>query len=72
MSTITLSNEAILELHAEDLEAIRQEHGLLAAVEAANRLIELTDGEVGPDGVYYPRRPQEGGGIHGLRELASN
>jgi hypothetical protein len=34
---------------------------LPAAVEAANRLIDLEEGEVGPDGCYYPLRPPDGG-----------
>jgi hypothetical protein len=52
MSTTTLSNESILKAHAEGLALIRHELGLEAAVHWANRLIELREGEVGPDGVY--------------------
>jgi hypothetical protein len=60
MSTITLSNESILELHASDLEAIRQEHGDQAAIMAANRLIDAREGAVAADGCYYPRRLPNG------------
>jgi hypothetical protein len=48
--TITTSNESILEEHAEELAAIRQQQSLAAAVEAANRLIDLQEGEVAADG----------------------
>jgi hypothetical protein len=61
MSTVTLSNESILIQHAEDLDRVRQERGLPLAIAAANRLIDRTEGEVGPDGVYYPRREKDSG-----------
>jgi hypothetical protein len=63
MSTATTkpSNEAILEQFAEDLEAIRREHGDQFAIRYANCLIDTWEGAVAADGEYYPRRLAEGG-----------
>jgi hypothetical protein len=60
MSTITHSNEAILEQFADDLEAIRLEHGGQFAIRYANCLIDTKEGMVAGDGVYYPRREPDG------------
>jgi len=61
MTTITQSNERILEEHADVLELVRQEIGLEAAVSYANSLINQAEGKVGPDGCYTPRRRADGG-----------
>jgi hypothetical protein len=62
MSTATTrpSNESILEQFAEDLETIRQQHGDQFAIRYANYLIDTKEGMVAGDGVYYPRREQDG------------